>query len=452
MMDEMANHATRVRRHIEKHGHDAVEKLLDVCLSIEHLIDPHSMFLNRGPIETRAATSRSARSRRSTKFKAKDYMDRWINPPAKLEAEAKKHRDEAKRRSATSRPRSPTRDVLLYLLEHAPLEDWQADCLSIVREESYYFAPQGMTKVMNEGWASYWHSHADDQALRRGRRRSSTTPTTTAAPSTCRRATSTRTRSASSCSATSKTAGTRASSARNTRRPTTSARRRRWDKGLGLGREKIFEVRRVYNDVNFIDEFMTPEFIEKHKFYQYGRDPHTGQLRIVSRDPQRIKQTLLYQLTNMGQPFIYVVDGNYCNRGELYLAHQHNGLDIEIKFAVETLKNVYKIWQRPGAPAGADRRRHDPVQLRRRPAQAADDPRRPAEAGASAMKPLWANFRVVWWTLLIYMACSIVVVLNRYDVHGAAGYERDGRYFLDMGHGATQETDAAEFYRVRRAR
>ena len=44
-----------------------------------------------------------------------------------------------------------------------------------------------------------------------------------------------------------------------------------------------------------------------------------GQLRIVSRDPARIKQTLLYQLTNMGQPFIYVVDGNYCNRGELYL-------------------------------------------------------------------------------------------------------------------------------------
>jgi stage V sporulation protein R len=123
--------------------------------------------------------------------------------------------------------------------------------------------------------------------------------------------------------------------------------KRRWDKGLGLGREKIFEVRRVYNDVNFIDEFMTPEFIEKHKFYQYGRDPHTGHLRIVSRDPQRIKQTLLYQLTNMGQPFIYVVDGNYCNRGELYLAHKHNGLDIEIKYAVETLKNIWKVWQRP---------------------------------------------------------------------------------------------------------
>ena len=123
--------------------------------------------------------------------------------------------------------------------------------------------------------------------------------------------------------------------------------KKKWDKGLGLGREKIFEVRSIYNDVQFIDEFMTPEFIEKHKFYQYGRDPHTGHLRIISRDPVRIKQTLLYQLTNMGRPFIFVVDGNYANRGELYIAQKHNGQDIEIKYATETLKNVYRVWQRP---------------------------------------------------------------------------------------------------------
>ena len=49
MMDEMANHSTRVRKHIEKHGYDTVEKWLDVCLSVEHLIDPHSMFLEPRP-------------------------------------------------------------------------------------------------------------------------------------------------------------------------------------------------------------------------------------------------------------------------------------------------------------------------------------------------------------------------------------------------------------------
>ena len=51
MMDEMANHSTHVRKHIEKHGGDAVERWLDVCLSLEHLIDPHSMFLKRGPLD-----------------------------------------------------------------------------------------------------------------------------------------------------------------------------------------------------------------------------------------------------------------------------------------------------------------------------------------------------------------------------------------------------------------
>ena len=48
--------------------------------------------------------------------------------------------------------------MLLFLLEHAPLEAWQRDVLAIIRDEAYYFAPQGQTKIMNEGWASYWHS------------------------------------------------------------------------------------------------------------------------------------------------------------------------------------------------------------------------------------------------------------------------------------------------------
>jgi stage V sporulation protein R len=49
----------------------------------------------------------------------------------------------------------------------------------------------------------------------------------------------------------------------------------------------------------------------------------------------------------MGQPYIYVVDANYRNAGELYLGHKHNGLDIEIKYAVEVLKGLQQIWGRP---------------------------------------------------------------------------------------------------------
>ena len=339
MMDEMANHATRVRRHIEKQGLDRVEKWLDVCLSLEDLIDPHAMFVRRGPMEQAKAPQR--RESRQPRFAAKDYMDRYINPPevmggsTELE-EPQKHQT----------PGRPTRDVLLYLMKHADLEDWQQDILTIVRDEAYYFAPQGMTKVMNEGWASYWHSTLMTKHFVEA---------------------SEVVDYASSHSGTMhmppggfnpykigielfrdiEDRWNKGKFGKEYDEATGLGERRAWDRGTGQGREKIFEVRRIYNDVSFIDEFMTPEFIERHKFYQYGRDPHTGQLRIVSRDPRRIKQTLLYRLTNMGRPFIYVVDGNYANRGELYLAHKHNGFDVEIRYAVETMKSLARVWGRP---------------------------------------------------------------------------------------------------------
>ena len=344
MMDEMANHSTHVRKHIEKQGYDVVERWMDVCLSIEDLIDPHSMFLNRGPMEQKKTEPR--REEPSGKLKSdKDYMDRWINPPSLLAAEEKKLRDErTKMRHVT--PARPTRDVLQYLLDHARLDDWQADCLSIVREEAYYFAPQGMTKVMNEGWASYWHStlmtrHFVEakEVIDYADHHSGTVhmPPGNFNPY----------KIGIELFRDIEDRWNKGKFGKDYDEAENLGEKKRWDKGLGLGREKIFEVRRIYNDVQFIDEFMTPEFIEKHKFYQYGRDPHTGQLRIVSRDPERIKQTMLYQLTNLGRPYIYVVDGNYANRGELYMAHKHNGLDLEIKYAVETLKNVYRVWQRP---------------------------------------------------------------------------------------------------------
>ena len=95
-----------------------------------------------------------------------------------------------------------------------------------------------------------------------------------------RRAGSTRTSSASSCSATSRTAGTRASSARSGTSATDWTQKRNWDRRLGLGREKIFEVRKLYNDVTFIDEFLTLEFCVEQKFYSFGFNERSGNWEI----------------------------------------------------------------------------------------------------------------------------------------------------------------------------
>ncbi|MEZ4408044.1 MAG: SpoVR family protein [Polyangiales bacterium] len=148
-IDAFANHAARVRRHMERHGVTAVEEFIDVALSLENLIDPPGRML-----EGRAKVEEPEEPEpiEAPRLKARGYMDSFINPDRVVEAEKK--RLEAAAAQARDRfPENPTRDVLRFLSEHAPLERWERDILEIVREEAYYFWPQGQTKIMNEGWA-----------------------------------------------------------------------------------------------------------------------------------------------------------------------------------------------------------------------------------------------------------------------------------------------------------
>jgi len=342
MMDEMANHATRVQRHIDAHGAETVERFLDTCLSIEYLIDPHSMFLKR---EASANHSHAGEVWEPDKIPAKEYMDRHINPPEYLKEQRKRHEEEMKHKSAAF-PAQPTRDVLLFLLRYAPLSEWQQDILSIIRDESYYFAPQGMTKIMNEGWATYWHSKImtthmleDWEIIDYAEQHSGVVHMEPGGFNPYKIGVEIY-----------KDIEQRWNTGRHGpewERLTGIGEREKYDDGSRRGREKIFEVRRVYNDVTFIDEFLTPELIEKNKMYHFRTDPHTGKKVIASRDPNVVKQVLLYRIANMGQPFIYVADANYLNRGELYLAHQFNGLEVDAAQAVEVLRAIQRFWQRP---------------------------------------------------------------------------------------------------------
>ncbi len=157
MLDQMANHAVRVRRYVEAFGQDRVEEWIDTCLSLENLIDPHSPHIVRQRDRSEAELRDLSRSDGVHKLPARDYMDKYINPPEFLEEQRAKRDEE--RRKAAQFPEEPTRDVLAFLLEHAPMRRWQHDILSIIRDEAYYFAPQAQTKIMNEGWATYWHTH-----------------------------------------------------------------------------------------------------------------------------------------------------------------------------------------------------------------------------------------------------------------------------------------------------
>ena len=154
MLDQMANHATIIRSFIDDVGHDQVEEWIDVCLSLENLIDIHAPFFDVKPKSQK--DEESFRPDPVNKLPSKKYMDAYINPQAFLDEQKRKQTEERER--AKNFPETAQKDVLNFLIHHAPMNSWQKRILQIIRDEAYYFAPQGQTKIMNEGWATYWHS------------------------------------------------------------------------------------------------------------------------------------------------------------------------------------------------------------------------------------------------------------------------------------------------------
>jgi len=349
MIDEMANHGNRIRRYMDRFGVDEVERFIDVCLSIEDLIDIHSPFVKRqddtpqyefpdhGDDEPDVAPA--------TRFQSKNYMDRYINPPAAMAEETERNRRKQSRRDQRFPP-EPVRDVTLFILENAPLRSWQRDVLSIIRDEAYYFAPQAQTKIMNEGWATYWHStimtkHGIEPA-----------------DLVCY---------ADHCSGTLASSQTRLNPYKlglelfrhieerwnkgqfgeDWERCDDMRLKHDWDTKTMSGRDKIFEVRRVHNDLTFIDEFLTLDFCREHKLFSFGFNQQSGFYEIESRQFNEVKQRLLFNLTNVGRPMIRVVDANHKNRGELFLQHRYSGVELKATYAAQTLANLYRLWNRP---------------------------------------------------------------------------------------------------------
>src|SRR5262249_5087221 len=127
MMDEMANHGVRIRRYAEKHGEDEVESFVDKCMSIDDLIDVHSTAIRRREDVSRYDfKEQEEEALKLTRFKSKDYMDDYINPAKALKAEEDERR-KLKEQASKSFPERPEKDVLLFLIENAPLKGWQRD-------------------------------------------------------------------------------------------------------------------------------------------------------------------------------------------------------------------------------------------------------------------------------------------------------------------------------------
>jgi stage V sporulation protein R len=344
MMDAMANHATRIRRYIDRHGYDTVETFIDKCLSLENLIDRHSVYTDLGKSHEPQAPSLIKPDQNYPLRYEREYMRNYINPPGFVAEEKRKALEQLMKKQKF--PAQPERDILKFLMNYAPLEDWQVDVLSIIRDEAYYYAPQGMTKTMNEGWASYWHTTLmtqkilnDSEVIDYADHHSGTVAMSPQSYNPYKvgielfRDIEDR--------------WNRGRFGRDWENCDDVRERKNWDKKLGLGKEKIFEIRKVYNDVTFIDEFLTEDFCVQNKIFVYKYDKKNDRFVVDTRDFKAIKAKLLFQMTNFGQPIIRIADANFENRGELLITHMWEGLDMQPDFMSETMKNLYAVWTRP---------------------------------------------------------------------------------------------------------
>jgi stage V sporulation protein R len=302
MLDRMAEHATRVRESIDRLGQDRVEIFLDQVLALDNLVDP---FL---PLRELLRNRRGEAVRSGPIERARRSLDLVMSGGERSAAPAER---------AGARPGLPTYDVLGFVLERCELEEWQREIVRLVRAEAYYFLPQRMTKVMNEGWASLWHSRILTGGV--------LAPSEVVDFADCHSG-----------------ATAAAPGQLNPYKLGIELWRQAEARGLDL-----FRLRRMHNDASFLDELADEEFAEKSGLFVYGRNSRTGRTEVLERDWKAVKEKLLQEFSWAGLPRIELADDDHEGRGELVLQHHHDGRDLELAAAGETLKTLAQLWKRP---------------------------------------------------------------------------------------------------------
>ena len=292
------NAGKRIKSYIEDPsiGVEAVEKIIDTCHAVSY------------------QTDRRGRSRASEKELKTKYFE-IVNGDKK---------DEWKNFNLDKNPLEPEYDVLRFILENNPkLSDWQRDVISIVHDESLYFWPQIRTKVMNEGWASFWHYRIlhdleleDEHHIPFLK--------------------------------------------------THNAVLRPWGLKINpyhlgfeifkdiekrFGIEECFAARETCNDENFVMQYLTEEKAIELNLFTFSpkgrKNPDWTVDDVLDGEESwyDVRAALLQSVAGNMIPAIYVDDLRKDNT--LVLRHEHDGRDLELDYADNCVKLLKNIWNGP---------------------------------------------------------------------------------------------------------
>ncbi|WP_044640909.1 SpoVR family protein [Risungbinella massiliensis] len=311
MVESMATSADRIREYEQKYGKEQVEKFLDHVLAIQEHIDPSLIQIT--PTHTTGNT---------TNLKT-PYDDLW-------KLDGKQPLPPATRPSQT--PKQLEKDLLLFLMKNSRvLEEWHQDILTILHKEMLYFWPQLETKIMNEGWASYWHIRImrelnlnEEETIEFAKLNASVIQP-------------------SPTSINPYYVGLKVFEDLERRfdHPTKEEQRLLGRK-LGQGRAKIFEVRELDSDISFLRNYLTEQLVEDLDLYVYEKKGN--EWKITDKGWERVRDELVKSRINGGHPIIMVKDGDYMQNGELYLVHQFEDLELDLKYLERTIPHVHALW------------------------------------------------------------------------------------------------------------
>ncbi len=284
----------RIQSYIENPniGIDNVEKLVDACHSVQYQID------------------RRGRFRLGEKDLKKSLIDK-INSDDK---------GIYKNVDLNKVPLQPEFDLLLFISENNnKLENWEKDIIEIVRTESYYFMPQIRTKIMNEGWASFWHYRILNELQ---------LPDSLHIPF--------------------------LKTHNQVLRPW-GGKINPYHLGFEIfkkieetrGIEECFTAREVFSDESFIMQYLTEEHARDLNLFTYspkGRKNPDWTIDDVSDNEgwENIRASLVKTVGVNSIPIIYVDE---LKGDTLILRHEHDGRDLELDYADQSVKNISTLWK-----------------------------------------------------------------------------------------------------------
>ncbi|TCW51477.1 stage V sporulation protein R [Bacillus thuringiensis] len=320
MVESMSATAERVKAYEHKYGKAEVETFLDAVLAIQEHIDPSLM-------RPKLAWSIEDLEEDVEKKKISQYDDLW-----NLDDRNKK-RERPNMHKKKKIPPQPEKDLLLFIEEYSrELEDWQRDILTMMREEMLYFWPQLETKIMNEGWASYWHQRilremdlTSSEAIEFAKLNAGVVQP-------------------SKTSINPYYLGIKMFEDIEERynNPTEEMKRR----GVkpGSGRDKIFEVREIEWDVSFLRNYLNKDLVMREDMYLFQRQGK--EYKVIDKEWEHVRDQLVNMRTNGGFPYLVVEDGDYLKNGELYIKHSYEGIELDLKYLEKVLPYIHQLWGR----------------------------------------------------------------------------------------------------------